>query len=73
MKVSVAAIVFWPLSRCDFIMNRSCYLLFRLHYWFNIVCESIQEAQSNGDSVTVDILILVLQKFKENRVVSREL
>ena len=53
-------------------MNKSCYLLSCLHYWFKIIYivelhESIQESQSNNDSDTDDMLILVLQKFEEDK------
>ena len=48
-------------------MNISCYLLIRLHHWFNIIYESIQEAQFNNNSVIGDMLTLVSNKFEENK------
>ena len=50
-------------------MNRNCYLLSRCHYWFKIVQlnRTSQEPQSNDDSVTGDVLILIWQKFEEDK------
>ena len=49
----------------------SCYLSNHLHYWFKSLVElheSIQEPQSNDDSVNDDLLILVSQKFEYIRL-----
>ena len=52
-------------------MNRNCYLLSRLHYWYKEnrlveLHENIQELQSKDGSVTDDI-VLVSQKFEKDK------